>query len=50
MTVKIEMDMPKCCYECKLTGNEDVCQLVDFDCIILYRSNRHPKCPLKECK
>ena len=50
MAVKIEMDMPKSCSDCNLRGFEDTCSLVGYDCVLLYREERHPKCPLKEIK
>ena len=56
MSVKIEMDMPKSCYHCPI-------EFGDFAsgchrCAITMENNssyrggeqRHPKCPLKECK
>ena len=57
MAVRIEMDMPKSCKECKLKRylnvHTRVCSLTlrTINTYIDKRNYcRHPKCPLKECK
>ena len=53
MTVKIDMEMPKSCSECRLfcgdisTGNYCKITLKEID---YYGITRHPKCPLQEVK
>ena len=54
MAVKIDMDMPKSCSECRflydgyacMASEEILCHLTDNE----FNRKRHPKCPLKEIK
>ena len=60
MAVRIEMDIPKSCYECDLTQllqeyNFGRKQFEAFNyCILLHKkahkTKRLKKCPLKECE
>lgn len=49
MPVKIDMDMPKSCYNCSLVTEHFECAYNLCD-IMGYKKERHPNCPLKECK
>ncbi len=59
MSIKIDMDMPKNCLECKFCAwleldTEHLCQLTQrplVDVVTnIYKDKRHPLCPLKEVK
>lgn len=50
MAVKIEMDMPKNCLDCKLPSNME-CHLVEGAILRGFANeSRHEQCPLQEVK
>ena len=50
MSVKIDMEMPKSCRECRLPGNMECFLRYEAWLSGYYNENRHEQCPLQEVK
>lgn len=50
MVVKIDMDMPKSCSECKFPSNMECFLRYEAWISGYFNENRHERCPLREVK
>lgn len=45
MSVVVQMEMPKNCYECEMRGERGFCPIGKL-CVVGYRKQRHEDCPI----